>query len=115
MPPCETPRNCQLEAWQVDSNHAHSPQRVVIEMAFGDLKQQFQRLYDIDTDSIQWAVLIVVGACVLTNLCNSERDALLEPQDPTRESGISVSSPEGLKAEPSSGREVLCDTMFFFA
>ncbi|KAG0445605.1 hypothetical protein HPB47_013498 [Ixodes persulcatus] len=64
----------------------------------GDLKQRFQRLYD--TDSIQQAVVIVVGACALTNVCNRERDALLEPQDPTRESGTSVSSPEGLEAEP---------------
>lgn len=68
MPSYKTLRNGQLEAWKVDYNHAHSAQRVVIKMAFGVLKQRFQRLYDIDTDSVQRAMLIVMGACVLKNL-----------------------------------------------
>ncbi|CAN7943558.1 unnamed protein product, partial [Ixodes hexagonus] len=78
MTPYKAPRSGQLESWQVDYNVAHSSQRVTIETTFGDLKQRFRRLYFVDTDTIEQAVLIVMGACVLTNICNGERDALPE-------------------------------------
>ncbi|CAN7942603.1 unnamed protein product, partial [Ixodes hexagonus] len=78
MTPYKAPKSGQLESWQVDYYIAHSSQRVTIETTFGDLKQRFRRLYFVDTDTIEQAVLIVMGACVLTNICNGERDALPE-------------------------------------
>ncbi|KAH6944310.1 hypothetical protein HPB50_002683 [Hyalomma asiaticum] len=52
----------------------HSQQRISIEIAFGRLKQRFRRLYLVDAATIKQCCLIIMGACVLHNLCNEERD-----------------------------------------
>ncbi|KAH9371793.1 hypothetical protein HPB48_000077 [Haemaphysalis longicornis] len=59
----------------------HSQQTVAIEVAFGLLKQRFRRLYLVDAASIKQCCLIIMGACVLHNLCNDERDLFDELQD----------------------------------
>lgn len=66
--------------WKKKYNKVHSQQRVAIENAFGLLKQRFRRLYFVDAASIKQCVLIVMGACVLHNLCNEERDFFDELQ-----------------------------------
>ncbi|XP_064482866.1 uncharacterized protein LOC135395701 [Ornithodoros turicata] len=63
-----------LSAWKRKYNLVHSQQRVTIEHAFGVLKQRFQRLYYVDTDSIHQACLIVLGPCVLHNMCAEQDD-----------------------------------------
>lgn len=63
-----------FSAWKSKYNLVHSQQRIVIVHAFGVLKQRFQRLYYIDSDSITQACLLILGACVLHNLCTSEDD-----------------------------------------
>ncbi|KAH9378028.1 hypothetical protein HPB48_011912 [Haemaphysalis longicornis] len=52
-----------------DFNRLHRQQRVTIEGAFGLLKNPFQRLFYVNAPSIKQAVLIIIGACVLHNLC----------------------------------------------
>ncbi|KAH9374802.1 hypothetical protein HPB48_019037 [Haemaphysalis longicornis] len=54
----------------------HSSQRVAVENAFGMLKQRFRRLYLVDTDSIERSCHIILGACVLHNLCSNTRDEM---------------------------------------
>ncbi|XP_072140969.1 uncharacterized protein [Dermacentor andersoni] len=61
-------------SWKKKFNVVHSQQRVAVENAFGLLKQRFRRLYLVDAASIKQCVLTVMGACVLHNLCNEERD-----------------------------------------
>lgn len=61
-------------------NKVHSQQRVAFENAFRLLKRRFRRLYFVDAASIKQCVLIVMGACVLHNLCNEKRDFFDELQ-----------------------------------
>lgn len=67
--------------WKKKYNKCHSQQRVTIEVAFGLLKQRFCRLYLVDAASIKQCCLIIMGACVLHNLCNAERDLFDELQE----------------------------------
>lgn len=67
--------------WKINFNKHHSQQRVTIENTFGLLKQRFRRLYSIDAKSILQSCMIVMAACVLHNLCNSERDFMAELAD----------------------------------
>ncbi|KAH9375888.1 hypothetical protein HPB48_008962 [Haemaphysalis longicornis] len=86
--------------WKKKYNKCHSQQRVAIEVVFGLLKQRFRRLYLVDTASIKQCCLIIMGACVLHNLCNDERDLFDELQDlpdlekvgNSEESGVVVDS-----------------------
>lgn len=64
--------------WKRNFNKQHSQQRVAIENTFGLLKQRFRRLYLVDAKSVAQCCYIVMAACVLHNLCNDERDFLLE-------------------------------------
>ncbi|XP_077551853.1 uncharacterized protein LOC144166070 [Haemaphysalis longicornis] len=52
-----------------DFNRLHRQQRVTIEGAFGLLKNPFQRLFYVNAPSIKQAVLTIIGACLLHNLC----------------------------------------------
>ncbi|CAN7947694.1 unnamed protein product [Ixodes pacificus] len=63
-----------LPTWKTTYNMKHGQQRVTIENTFGLLKQRFQRMYLVDSASIRQCCLVVMGACVLHNLCNAERD-----------------------------------------
>lgn len=60
---------------------SHSQQRVAIEVTFEILKQQFRRLYLVDAATFKQCCLIIMGACVLHNLCNEERDFFEELQE----------------------------------
>uniref|UniRef100_A0A224YV12 Nuclease harbi1-like protein n=1 Tax=Rhipicephalus zambeziensis TaxID=60191 RepID=A0A224YV12_9ACAR len=64
--------------WKKRFNKCHSQQRVAIENTFGLLKQRFRRLYLVDAKTILQSCKIVLGACVLHNWCNAERDFLAE-------------------------------------
>ncbi|KAL1419992.1 hypothetical protein MTO96_024738 [Rhipicephalus appendiculatus] len=64
--------------WKKRFNKCHSQQRVAIENTFGLLKQRFRRLYLVDAKTILQSCKIVLGACVLHNWCNAERDYLAE-------------------------------------
>ncbi|KAK8785699.1 hypothetical protein V5799_007934 [Amblyomma americanum] len=68
-------------SWKKKFNKYHSQQRVAIENTFGLVKQRFRRLYLIDAKSILQCCKIVMGACVLHNLCNAERDFIAELAD----------------------------------
>ncbi|KAH7979011.1 hypothetical protein HPB49_007772 [Dermacentor silvarum] len=68
-------------AWKKRYNKCHSEQRCSIENAFGLLKQRFRRLYFVDAATIKQCCLIVMGACVLHNMCNEERDYFIELQE----------------------------------
>ncbi|KAM7313294.1 protein ALP1-like [Ixodes scapularis] len=63
-----------LPSWKTTYNTKHGQQRVTIENTFGLLKQRFRRMYLVDSASIRQCCLVVMGACVLHNLCNAERD-----------------------------------------
>ncbi|KAL1426861.1 hypothetical protein MTO96_017938 [Rhipicephalus appendiculatus] len=52
----------------------HAQQRVAIEVAFGLVKQRFRRLYLVDAASIKQCCSIIMGTCVLHDICNEERD-----------------------------------------
>ncbi|XP_054923974.1 uncharacterized protein [Dermacentor andersoni] len=67
--------------WKKKFTKFHSQQRVAIENCFGLLKQCFRRLYLVDAKTIMQCCLIVMGACVLHNMCNSERDFIAELAD----------------------------------
>ncbi|XP_064468954.1 uncharacterized protein LOC135383427 [Ornithodoros turicata] len=60
--------------WKKRFNKCHSQQRVAIENTYGLLEQRFRRLYLVDAASIKQCCLIIMGACVLHNMCNQERD-----------------------------------------
>lgn len=64
--------------WKKKFNNYHSQQRVAIENTFGLVKQRFRRLYLADAKSILQCCKIVLGACVLHNFCNAERDFMAE-------------------------------------
>ncbi|KAH9360271.1 hypothetical protein HPB48_005723 [Haemaphysalis longicornis] len=68
-------------SWKKIFNNYHSQQRVAIENCFGLLKQRFRRLYLVDAKTIMQCCHIIMGACVLHNLCNSERDFIEELAD----------------------------------
>ncbi|XP_037567405.1 uncharacterized protein LOC119447091 [Dermacentor silvarum] len=87
MPPYKDNR-ATFERYKRNFNKIHSQQRVAIEHAFGLLKQRFRRLYLVDADSIDQCCLIVLGACVLHNLCSSSIDMLGDCEDPPREDNI---------------------------
>lgn len=67
--------------WKKKINKCHSRQRVAIENSFGLLKQCFRRLYFVDAKTIMQCCRIVMGACVLHNMRNSERDFIAELAD----------------------------------
>ncbi|CAN8032741.1 unnamed protein product, partial [Ixodes persulcatus] len=58
-----------LPTWKTTYNMKHGQRRVTIENTFGLLKQRFQRMYLVDSASIRQCCLVVMGACVLHNLC----------------------------------------------
>ncbi|KAH7932481.1 hypothetical protein HPB51_029268 [Rhipicephalus microplus] len=68
-------------AWKKRYSKCHSQQKSVIENAFGHLKQRFRRFYFVDAATIKQCCLIVMAACVLHNICNNERDLLIELQE----------------------------------
>ncbi|XP_037513266.1 putative nuclease HARBI1 [Rhipicephalus sanguineus] len=67
--------------WKKRYNKCHSQQRSAIENAFGHLKQRFRRLYFVDAATVKQCCLIIMGACVLHNMCNEERDFFIELQE----------------------------------
>ncbi|KAL1420563.1 hypothetical protein MTO96_004517 [Rhipicephalus appendiculatus] len=87
MPPSKDNR-ATFERYKRKFNKRLSQQRVAIEHAFGILKQRFRRLYLVDADTIDQCCLIVIGACVLHNLCSSSRDTLANSEDIPREDDI---------------------------
>ncbi|KAH9378771.1 hypothetical protein HPB48_017583 [Haemaphysalis longicornis] len=52
-----------------DFNRLHSQQRVTIEGAFGLLKNRFLKLFYGNALSTKQAILVIIGSCVLHNLC----------------------------------------------
>ncbi|KAH9375806.1 hypothetical protein HPB48_009862 [Haemaphysalis longicornis] len=65
-------------SWKQRFNKYHRQQRVAIENCFGLLKQRFRRLYLVDARTIMQCCRIVMGAGMLHNLCNSDRDFIEE-------------------------------------
>lgn len=66
--------NGHLTAEQRRYNHYHSSNRVVIERAFALLKGRFRRLNQLDTNTIETAVDIIMACCVLHNICIKNHD-----------------------------------------
>ncbi|KAL1481390.1 hypothetical protein MTO96_034497 [Rhipicephalus appendiculatus] len=64
------------EPFKTRFNKRLSQQRVAIEHTFGMLKQRFRRLYFIDADTIDRCCLVILGACVLHNMCLESIDDL---------------------------------------
>lgn len=67
--------------WQKRFNSRLSEQRIVIEHSFGILKQRFQKLYMVDADTPLQICLIVMGCCVLHNMCLGTDDVLDDLHD----------------------------------
>jgi hypothetical protein len=65
--------NGHLQPSKRNFNKKLSSTRMVIELAFGDLKNRFKRCIDITT-SIEKGVNIVVTCCVLQNICIQQGD-----------------------------------------
>ncbi|KAH9366724.1 hypothetical protein HPB48_008775 [Haemaphysalis longicornis] len=57
-----------------DFKRLHSQKRVTIEGALGLLKNRFRGLFYVNALSIKQAVLIIIGSCVLHNLCIGTSD-----------------------------------------
>lgn len=62
-------------------NRRHSQQRVVFEHGFVILKQRFRRLYFIEADTINPSCVVILGACVLQNMCCESIDDLNDISD----------------------------------
>ncbi|KAH9371497.1 hypothetical protein HPB48_021500 [Haemaphysalis longicornis] len=75
MPPYKY-NQAAFPKYKGDFDMRHSLQRVAGENALGTLKQRFQRLDFVDTDSIEQSCRIILGACVLHNLCCNTRDEM---------------------------------------
>lgn len=88
----------EFPAWK-KYNHVRSQQRIAIEHAFGALKQRFQRIYYIDADSIEHVCLVILGSCVLHNVCTAENE--LDDFCPARTSSTEESLEE---EEPSTSQ-----------
>lgn len=67
--------NGHLTPPQVLYNSAHSSIRCTIKRAFAQLKGRFCRLKYIDVDSIEQIPIVIMGCCVLHNLCINTGDA----------------------------------------
>lgn len=70
-----------LPIWKKNFNYVHSSGRMVIEHAFGILKQRFPRLRYITLKRMYDICLLIMSCCVLHNLCN-DKDDLPNDVDP---------------------------------
>lgn len=67
-------------------NKKHSATRVVVEHAFGLLKNKFRRLNKFENFTIDFVVNCVIAACVLHNICIDKNDVIeIEEIDPAPE------------------------------
>jgi len=64
---------------QTNFNRRLSSCRVIIENAFGNLKQRFRQLYHLKLRDIVRMVQVVHACCVLHNLANANDLQLFEP------------------------------------
>ncbi|KAH8021958.1 hypothetical protein HPB51_019602 [Rhipicephalus microplus] len=89
------------QPWMSKFNHVHSKQRVVIEIAFGLLKERFRRLDKIDVNSIPQAVEIVMAACVMHNLARRHVDVFEYSDIANSDLGIFSSEPVDVDHKPT--------------
>ncbi|KAH7955254.1 hypothetical protein HPB51_028158 [Rhipicephalus microplus] len=95
------PRLKQLSAMDEQFNHVHSKKRVVNGIAFGLLKRRFQRLDEIDVNSIPQAVEIVMAAFVLHNLARTHADVFKTSDIANSDLGIFSSEPVDVDHKPT--------------
>ncbi|KAH9383244.1 hypothetical protein HPB48_024361 [Haemaphysalis longicornis] len=74
-------------------NNTHRRQRVVVEGAFGILKDRFQRLQYIDVASVEHVVEIVIAACVLHNIARRCCDTIDSLQETASGTDVSPTYP----------------------
>lgn len=102
--------------------------RVVVEHAFGQLKQRFRQLYHCELRSLERIVKLIYACCVLHNMANTEELELLEAPEPEPEEDDSDldsdsdddndennymhSNNENNNATPTSVRDSLCDKVW---
>lgn len=65
----------RISAKHSNFNYCHAATRVVIENAFGLLKQRFRQLSLLDFHDVDKITKCVMSCCVLHNLCLSEGDS----------------------------------------
>lgn len=66
--------NGRLSGAQKQYNQILSSIRVIIERAFGLLKNRFRRLYGLQTRKPEYIPLLIMTACILHNLCLKRGD-----------------------------------------
>ncbi|XP_031327682.1 putative nuclease HARBI1 [Photinus pyralis] len=71
---CPFRDNGHLTNAQKKFNVTLSSTRVVIEMAYGRLKQKFRRLKYLQVEKVEYAKYYIMAACVLHNVCIDEDD-----------------------------------------
>lgn len=79
--PTEYKDNGHLTRAQHKFNKKLSSCRIVIEHAFGDLKQRFRQLYHLKMRNIVRIVQIIQACCVLHNLANANDLRLFDPPE----------------------------------
>lgn len=78
--------NGHLTRNQKDFNVKLSACRVVVEHAFGELKQRYRQLYFLKLRKIERIVKVIHACCVLHNLANSDDISMFE--DPFEEDSV---------------------------
>lgn len=73
--------NGHLTRAQTNFNIRLSSCRVIVENAFGCLKQRFRQLYHIKLRNIIRLVQVIHACCILHNLANADDLRLFEPAD----------------------------------
>ena len=82
LPPYKQPAG-GLSQSQKRFNFKHSQTRIVVENAFGDLKNRFRRCQMINA-TIENGVNIAVASCVIHNICIQNGDIVIEDRNPPR-------------------------------
>lgn len=93
-------------------NHALSQTRVIIENAFGFLKNRFRCLLKLEVD-LEHMSNIVVGCCTLHNLALMFPDGFLVPSEPDVAPVVPAEDDEAYLANPNAAakRQAICYTL----
>ncbi|KAK8787336.1 hypothetical protein V5799_022886 [Amblyomma americanum] len=107
-----TPYKCPSKNCEEGFKSVHSQQRVIVEGAFGLLKNRFRRLLYVNSRSLKQIVLIIIGSCVLHNMCTESNDDDENDELPSQGLDVSNVREDGdISSCPSKFRDDIAQTL----
>lgn len=105
--------NGRLSNEQLDFNYRISGSRVVVEHALGLLKSRFRRLRKLDNLDKVTCSEIIMGACILHNICLKEQDFIeADPNDFNEPDQVPYVNNPGVECNQQLNKQQLFDLLY---